>query len=107
MPQQNDVSVSHRIVVVDKETNTDLAASRSGRRRLPATLQEHAGAAALRNSAIRRSQTFSPSGKVVPQIHKVIHSMDFVFYIWDFLFWILSWVMFATLALSFGFGFHS
>ena len=52
-----------RVVVVDKETNTDTA-TRSRHRHI---VQEQAA----RNSAIRRSQTFSPSGKVMPQICKV------------------------------------
>ena len=53
-----------KVVVVDKETNTE-ATARSRHRHH--AVQEQAA----RNSAIRRSQTFSPSGKVVPQICKV------------------------------------
>ena len=53
-----------KVVVVDKETNTE-ATARSRHRHH--AVQEQAA----RNSAIRRSQTFSPSGKVVPQIYKV------------------------------------
>ncbi len=70
-----------RVVVVDKETNTDAASSRGGRQSrgrhggvvpVHETHAQNGGnAAAVRNSAIRRSQTFSPSGKVMPQIHKV------------------------------------
>ena len=66
--ESDDSEVVHnggasRVVVVDKETNTETT-SRSRHRH---TVQEQA----VRNSAIRRSQTFSPSGKVVPQIYKV------------------------------------
>ena len=53
-----------KVVVVDKETNTE-ATARSRHRHH--AVQEQAA----RNSALRRSQTFSPSGRVVPQICKV------------------------------------